>query len=163
MTTTTTIAAPLTETCATAARAPLSAVAPAAAAQPRVLHIDADADAALLLAALLMPEARVTHAPTLAAATAAIRLADYSLVVLDPDLPDGDGAALLDVLQCAATPPALLLYAARDSIWRGAADAALLKPATSMRQLARALTQLLAGERGCDAAHASAVSTPAGS
>ncbi len=153
----TTIDMPLSETytIAAAQRAPVPMPA-----QPRVLHIDGDADAALLLATLLMPEAQVTHAPTLAAAAAAIRLADYSLVVLDPDLPDGDGAALLDVLQCAAAPPAVLLYAARDRIWRGAADAALLKPATSARQLSQALAQLLEAP-GCGAAHTSAVSTPA--
>ena len=159
---TTIIDMPLTETYAAAPRArmPISLPVPASA-QPRVLHIDGDADAALLLATLLMPEAQVTHAPTLAAAAAAIRLAEYNLVVLDPDLPDGDGAALLDVLQCAATPPAVLLYAARDSIWRGAASAALLKPATSARQLSQALAQLLAGAPGFGAAHAAAVSTPA--
>ncbi|MDC8759737.1 response regulator [Janthinobacterium fluminis] len=131
--------------------------APAAAApqQRSVLHIDGDGRAALLLATLLMPEARVTHAATLAAAARAIRHGSFHLVVLDPDLPDGDGAALLDVLQCAAAPPPVLLYAARDSIWRGAASAALLKPATSARQLWHTLAHLL------DAGAAQTVSTPA--
>ena len=35
---------------------------------PRVLHIDSDADTALVLSALLVPETRVTHVTTIAAA-----------------------------------------------------------------------------------------------
>lgn len=128
--------------------------APAARVARRVLHIDGDGGAALLLATLLMPEARVTHAPTLAAATRAIRRKRYQLVVLDPDLPDGDGAALLDALQHVAAPPPVLLYAARDGAWRGAAQATLLKPATSARQLWSALERLLGG--GSDGAPAQA-------
>lgn len=114
----------------------------------RVLHIDGDGGSALLLATLLMPEARVTHAPTLAAATRAIRRNHYQLVVLDPDLPDGDGTALLDALQQVAAPPPVLLYTARDSIWRGAAQASLLKPATSVRQLWNTLEHLLGTASG---------------
>ncbi|WP_317202635.1 response regulator [Janthinobacterium sp.] len=106
---------------------------------PRVLHIDADADAALLLATLLLPEARLTHAPTLAAASVALGLGAYQLIVLDPDLPDGDGAALLEPLLAGAEPPAVLRYSAR------AGDGALHKPATSARQLAQAMARLLAG------------------
>lgn len=144
---------------ADAPAAAIDAGQPAAATlrQRRVLHIDGDDDSALLLATLLVPEAQVTRVPTLAAATRAIRLGGYSLVVLDPDLPDGDGAPLLEMLECADAPPPVLLYSARDSIWSGAADAALLKPATSMRQLARTLARLLDGAPGANSIHAGQV------
>jgi Zn-dependent alcohol dehydrogenase len=65
------------------------------AAPPRVLHIDSDHDAALVLAALLVPETQVTHVPTMAAAQDLLRREQFALVVLDPDLTDGDGAELL--------------------------------------------------------------------
>ena len=65
------------------------------AATPRVLHIDSDADAALVLATLLVPETQVTHVATMAAAQDLLRREQFALVVIDPDLQDGDGGALL--------------------------------------------------------------------
>lgn len=112
---------------------------------PRVLHVDGDGDTALVLAALLMPEAQVHHAATLAEAVAAMERASYALVVMDPDLPDGDGTVLLERLQHgphgAATQ--VLLYSARHPGLRVQAHAFLPKPWTSPRQLWRTISRLL--------------------
>lgn len=98
---------------------------------PQVLHIDADIKSATVLAALLMPEARVTHAASLAQARTLLATHIYSLVVLDPQLPDGEADALMPLL--AATP--LLVYASRHPAWRVATGAFLPKPWTTPRQL----------------------------
>ncbi|HJV03149.1 MAG TPA: response regulator [Burkholderiaceae bacterium] len=110
---------------------------------PRVLHVDGDHESALVLATLLVPETQVTHAGTLDAALRAVRGGHYALVVLDPDLPDGDGAALLDLLgeQQRAIP--VLLYSARRPHRYDQAMAFLPKPWTSPRQLWLTVSRLL--------------------
>lgn len=117
------------------------AAAPALAPDnaPHVLHVDHDSAAAKALAALLMPEARVTHVPTLAAARAILREQIFSVVVIDPNLPDGDGAELLPVL--AAMP--LVVYSATEPQWRGQAGVYLPKPWTSPRCLWSTISALL--------------------
>ncbi|QYF94479.1 hypothetical protein KY495_04480 [Massilia sp. PAMC28688] len=106
---------------------------------PRVLHIDADAAAVRLLAALVAPEATVTHAATLEQARQLLATDVFSLVVLDPALPDGDGRSLLPLLN--GTP--LLVYAAVEPHWRDVSPAYLAKPWTSARQLWVAIAGLL--------------------
>lgn len=100
-------------------------------AAPRVLHVDRDAGAALALTTLLMPEVQVTHAESLSAALNALRREAFALVVLDPDLPDGDGAALLPLLKDIP----VLLYSSRQPEWTRKTAAFLVKPWTSHRQL----------------------------
>ena len=112
-------------------------------AAPRVLHVDSDSDAALVLATLLAPETHVTHVPTLAAAVQAIGQQQFALVVLDPDLPDGDGATLIDALKRANADTPVLLYSARQPEQRNLASAFLPKPWTSPRQLWRTISELL--------------------
>lgn len=106
---------------------------------PQVLHIDADIKAATVLAALLMPEARVTHAANLAQARNLLSANIYSLVVLDPQLPDGDIAELLPAL--ALTP--LLVYAPRLPDWRAKVANFLPKPWTTPRQLWSTISAML--------------------
>lgn len=111
-----------------------------------VLHIDGDGDAALVLATLLAPEMVVTHVDSLAQASAALDSGRYALVVLDPDLPDGDGASLLAALGRSGAP--VLQYSARapdaESRSHGLAPAAFLaKPRTSPRQLWQTVAGLL--------------------
>ncbi len=112
-------------------------------AAPRVLHVDGDSDAALVLATLLAPETHVVHVPTLAAAVQAIEQQQFALVVLDPDLPDGDGAALIEALKRAHADTPVLLYSARQPEHRNLASAFLPKPWTSPRQLWRTISELL--------------------
>jgi two-component system phosphate regulon response regulator OmpR len=121
--------------------APLSAralkIAPDGA--PHVLHIDTDTESAIALAVLLCPEARVTHVPTLGAARAALRQQIFSVVVIDPNLLDGDAAELLPALS--AIP--LVVYSATQPHWRNWAGVYLPKPRTSQRKLWSTLSKLL--------------------
>jgi DNA-binding response OmpR family regulator len=112
---------------------------------PCVLHVDGDDDAALVLAALLMPEMQVHHAPTLAAAVEAMARASYALVVIDPDLSDGDGGVLLEQLKQGrrGAGTQVLLYSARHPGLRSQTHPFLPKPWTSPRQLWRTVSQLL--------------------
>lgn len=112
-------------------------------AVPCVLHIDRDVDAALMLATLLMPETQVTHVFTLEAALRALGEQHFSLVVLDPELPDGDGRAVFEVLQRAGTATPLLVYAERNVAWGERAGAFLFKPWTAPRQLWDQVARLL--------------------
>lgn len=110
---------------------------------PRVLHVDSDGDTALVLATLLVPETEVTHAATLAEAVEAVGSERFSLVVMDPDLPDGDGADLLLLLKRQQEHTPVLLYSARHPGLRNQAHAFLPKPWTSPRQLWRTVSHLL--------------------
>jgi CheY-like chemotaxis protein len=114
-----------------------------ASARARVLHVDSDADAALLLCTLLMPEAEVSHVYTLQAALRLIGRGHYDLLVLDPALSDGDGAVLFETLKAAGAATPVLLYASDDTVWRDQASAFLLKPWASPRQLWGAASKLL--------------------
>lgn len=113
------------------------------AAAPRVLHVDSDHDAALVLAALLVPETQVTHVPTLAAAQELLQSEKFALVVLDPDLPDGDGADLLPEVRAYQDGARVLMYSARHPEQHNAGSAFLPKPWTSPRQLWRTVSDLL--------------------
>jgi two-component system phosphate regulon response regulator OmpR len=127
--------APSTTAAAVSARV-LNAVPDGA---PHVLHIDRDLESALALAILLTPEARVTHVPTLSAARAVLRQQIFSVVVIDPNLPDGDCAELLPALR--AIP--LLVYSATQPRWRNWSGVYLPKPWTSRRKLWSTLSKLL--------------------
>jgi CheY-like chemotaxis protein len=113
------------------------------ASAPRVLHVDSDHDAALVLAALLVPETQVTHVPTLAAAHELLQKEKFALVVLDPDLPDGDGLDLLAELRREQADARVLMYSARHPEHHQAGNAFLPKPWTSPRQLWRTVSDLL--------------------
>lgn len=119
-------------------RQPHHAVA-APGGAPRVLHIDNDTASALALAALLTPEARVTHVPTLGAAREALRRQAFSVVVMDPYLLEGDCADLLPVL--GATP--LVVYSATQPQWQNWVGVYLPKPWTSPRKLWSTMSRLL--------------------
>lgn len=112
---------------------------PLPASTPHVLHIDCDRAAAESLAMLLTPEARVTHVPTVAAARALLQQQIFAAVVIDPELPDGDAADLLPAL----TAIPLLVYSARQPVWRERAGVYLPKPWTSPRQLFMTMSRLL--------------------
>ena len=106
---------------------------------PRVLLVDCDPDSAQALSALLMPEAQVIHAATLAEAQHLLRRDIFALVVLDPALPDGNAATLLPLI--VATP--VLVYAQREPAWPQPATAFLPKPWTSQRRLWSTISRLL--------------------
>lgn len=106
---------------------------------PRVLLIDKDWDSAEALSALLMPEAHVIHAATLAEAQHLLRRDIFALVVIDPALPDGNAGSLLPLI--VATP--VLVHAQREPAWREPVAAFLPKPWTSQRRLWSTISRLL--------------------
>lgn len=109
------------------------------AAVPRVLLVDSDAHSAESLSALLMPEAHVIHAASVAEAQHLLRRDIFALVIIDPALPDGNAAALLPLI--VATP--VLVHAAREPLWREPIAAYLPKPWTSQRRLWSTISRLL--------------------
>lgn len=110
---------------------------------PRVLHIDSDADTALVLTALLVPETRVTHVTTIAAAQDLLLSEQFALVVIDPELRDGDAGLLLDNLHHLQPGARVLVYSARHPEANIPGGAFLPKPWTSPRQLWRTVSDLL--------------------
>ena len=110
------------------------------ASGPRVLHVDTQAGTAAVLASLLGSDIHVTHVVSLALARQLLRHQVFSLVVLDPDLPDGDARQLLPLL--AGTP--LLVYSDQQLEWGDAAQHPLLsKSWTTPRQLWTAMSAML--------------------
>lgn len=110
---------------------------------PRLLHIDAQDTTALILATLLVPEINVTRAASMLEADALLRQHRYALIVLDPDLPDGDGQHLIRELRERDVHTPVLLYSARQPSLHHQAHAFLPKPWTSPRQLWQATCRLL--------------------
>ncbi|SHH27920.1 response regulator [Massilia sp. CF038] len=107
--------------------------------RPQVLHVDMDTSVATVLSHLLNPEANVTHVATLAHARRLLQSQVFSLVVLDPALPDGDARTLLALLN--GTP--LLVYSASQPEWRGSTPTFLAKPWTTTRDLWTAISGML--------------------
>ena len=110
---------------------------------PHLLHIDAEDTTALILATLMVPEIRVTRVATAAAAEALLRQQTFALIVLDPDLPDGDGQQVIHALRERGAHTPVLLYSARHPSLHHQAHAFLPKPWTSPRQLWQAACRLL--------------------
>lgn len=110
---------------------------------PHLLHVDADETTALILATLLVPEIRVTRAASMLEAEALLRQHSFALIVLDPDLPDGDGQVLIRALRERGVHTPVLLYSARQPSLHHQAHAFLPKPWTSPRQLWQATCRLL--------------------
>lgn len=106
---------------------------------PRVLHVDTETGTATVLASLLGGEVRVTHVTTLVQARQLLQNEIFSLVILDPALPDGDASALLPLLS--GTP--LLVYSDQQPAWRLAGTPFLSKSWTSARQLWAAMSTML--------------------
>src|SRR5262249_20794127 len=79
---------------------------------PRVLHVDPDEDSAVVLATLLAPEIHVVHAASYDEAQHQLQRGEFALLVIDPDLPDGDGHTLIRKLREGDQYTPVLLYSA---------------------------------------------------
>ncbi|WP_165390783.1 response regulator [Pseudoduganella lutea] len=110
---------------------------------PHVLHVDADETTALILATLLVPEVRVSRVATMAAAAARLENERFDLIIVDADLPDGDGQVLVDEVRARGCHTPVLLYSARPPSLHHQAHAYLPKPWTSPRQVWQAVCRLL--------------------
>lgn len=113
----------------------------------RVLHVDADGAAAAALAGLIGFEAELVHAATIGHARRLLASNVFSLLVLDPTLPDGDPRTLLPLLS--GTP--LLVYGAYQPDWRGAVAEFLPKQSATARQLWSTISIMLGLSAGVSA------------
>ncbi|MCE3263217.1 MAG: response regulator [Pseudoduganella sp.] len=110
---------------------------------PRVLHVDPDEDSAVVLATLLAPETQVVHAATYEQAQTLLAQGAFALLVIDPDLPDGDGHTLIRAMRQHDHHMPVLLYSASQPMLHHQAHAFLPKPWTSPRQLWRTVSHML--------------------
>ena len=76
----------------------LTPAAPDSPAVPRILHVEDDSDLSTVIQAALGMRAEVVSATSLRAAEELLSKEQFSLLILDPGLPDGNGLDLLDRL-----------------------------------------------------------------
>lgn len=106
--------------------------------KPRVLHVEDDADFRHVLESSLGSAAEWVGAASLAEAEACLQGGRFNLVVLDLDLPDGSGLALLERLKTApgGPVPVLILSASEtDNGVRYRVEAALVKSRLSEERI----------------------------
>ena len=116
---------------------------------PHVLLVDRDPLAGQAWSALFGAEVHVSHVTTVNGALYILRREQFALVVLDPDLPDGDGVILLPAIKDLP----LLLHATAHPPWRDRVGAVLVKPWTSPRQLWHTVARMLGVEPSATDGH----------
>jgi DNA-binding response OmpR family regulator len=110
--------------------------------KPRILHVEDDADVARVVAGIAADVASIDRADTLEAAKRMLETADYDLVILDLDLPDGSGSDLLPLLS--SRTPAVIFAAADppENLTRQVA-ASLVKTRASNQALLATIRRVL--------------------
>lgn len=110
----------------------------------RILVVEDEMDLARAVLDHLRANAHAAdHAPTLEEAEAAVRVAHYDLVLLDLQLPDGDGLSLVRGLRDRGSAMPVLILTARDRIMerieglKAGADDYLIKPYDLDEMMAR--------------------------
>lgn len=86
-----------------------------AAAKPKVLHVEDDADLLQVVATLARDVAEFVPARNLAEARTRLRQGLYSVVVLDLDLPDGSGWELIPDLRALTPMPRLIILSGHET------------------------------------------------
>jgi CheY-like chemotaxis protein len=118
--------------------------------KPRVLHVEDDLDLWRVLQTALEGQADIVTAATLEEAYARLQGEDFSLVLLDLKLPDGDGLSLLDRLPLSrhgvgAPPPVVILSATEVSLEvQRRVSAALVKSRVSEAHIVETILSLVA-------------------
>jgi signal transduction histidine kinase/CheY-like chemotaxis protein len=111
--------------------------------RPKILHIEDDYDVLGVVALLLRDVAEVNSATTLAEAQQKINLSNYDLVLLDLELPDGNGLNLLQDLQKSPIPVVIFSASEVSGDLSRKVAAALVKSRTSNRELLNTIRGLV--------------------
>ena len=123
----------------------LTPAPPDSRAVPRILHVEDDSDLSTVIQAALGTRAEVVSAASLAAAEDLLSKEQFSLLILDPGLPDGNGLDLLDRFEAptAGPLPVLILSVTEvtQSVRRRVA-AALVKSRVSESEIAATILSL---------------------
>lgn len=125
-------------------------VSPVQAQRPRILHVEDDPDLSRVIETALAGRADVVCAPTLERAEQALRAAEFSLIVLDLELPDGSGLTLLDRLEQGASrhiPVVILSVSEVPLAVQGRVAAALVKSRLSEAEVVGTILSLVAEAR----------------
>ncbi|NLH81255.1 MAG: PAS domain S-box protein [Phyllobacteriaceae bacterium] len=113
--------------------------------RPRILHVEDDGDLGAVVAAGLADRAEVVCVPRIAAAMRYLEARRFDLVLVDPDLPDGNGLALLVPTLTRRGIPFVILSADESSDPEHLALANLVKSRVGDRQLVDTILSILAG------------------
>ena len=114
-------------------------------AVPRILHVEDDSDLSTVIQAALGTRAEVVSAASLRAAEDLLRTEQFSLLILDPGLPDGNGLDLLDRLESPAAGPLPVLILSVTEVTqsvRRRVAAALVKSRVSESEIAATILSL---------------------
>jgi signal transduction histidine kinase/CHASE3 domain sensor protein/ActR/RegA family two-component response regulator len=120
---------------------------PARAPRPRILHVEDDGDLSQVIATALAGRADVVTAPTLQAAEELLSKEEFSLVLLDVGLPDGNGLRLLDRLKQLAhdtTPVVILSVSDVHQTVQERVAATLVKSRLSETEVVQTILSLIA-------------------
>jgi CheY-like chemotaxis protein len=116
-----------------------------APAVPRILHVEDDPDLSTVIQAALGTRAEVVPAANLRAAEDLLRKEQFSLLILDPGLPDGNGLELLDRLESPTAGPLPVLILSVTEVTQSVRQrvaAALVKSRVSESEIAATILSL---------------------
>ena len=118
-----------------------------AGAQPRVLHVEDEADVHRVVSSILQGHCELVWAATLEAGRTLLKEQRFDLLLLDIGLPDGSGLDLIATLEQCAAPPQVVIFSAMDvdEDYAGKVSAVLVKSMTGNQDLLRAITRAIPG------------------
>jgi DNA-binding response OmpR family regulator len=112
---------------------------------PRILHVEDDSDLSTVIQAALGTRAEIISATTLKAAEELLGKEHFSLLILDPGLPDGNGLELLDRLEPPSGAPLPVLILSVTEVAQSVRQrvaAALVKSRVSESEIAATILSL---------------------
>lgn len=117
---------------------------------PRVLHVEDEADVHKVVSVILRDCCDLTWTTTLAASKEELKNSEYDLVLLDIGLPDGSGLDLLETIEGLLLPPKVVIFSANEvsTEYADRVNATLMKSKTENFKLAEVLKRVIAGGDG---------------
>lgn len=116
---------------------------------PRILHVEDDLDLVRIVTSLLDNVAEIDHAGTLKQAISLLQSTDFDLILLDLNLPDGDGLDLIHELQTSCPDVPVVIFSSEevnmDTVEQ--VKAVLLKSRVDNTQLVQTIHKLIPSAR----------------